>query len=641
MPGTIVELWQPNWVNLPELVQDQPTDWDDGGTAGLKFVQGVIIEADSLNVSKAFQIQSSDDLSVHTPLEAPATWNGQSTISFSFATPFLTHAMRVISTDGISWRRWKVSYVFIPYPESNNNWQTEKISFGLKGWGHIPWVNLCHQSSTDLALTLTPDNGPPVTVTVPNSGSVQKKTLAILPANKFKVASLDVLAGTGASNPSVIELRAIVPSSGYGLETSYPVYFDKDGTTAWQFQDPLGVDFAHNLLADGSIIRSGFIGIGSIDADFSFTTSMWLQDDSTPAHYFILSNGHLYKLHVSGASFAVDANLTITGTQSYDYWCQGVSGGVRYIIILNHISNTLVRIFAVNADTMTIIGHYDHTPINPNMGQPFMDASGVFWSVMSGIPNGADLISWNPPDGASGGILNVTTHNVTAATLGTTNVVVCATYSPANNSAIIGTHGTGFNQLTGDLIVVSLTSFTVLASHLDDGLFFYVGAGPTAFNPAMDGAISAFENGIVNGKLAIEQDVSSHATQFGGIVTLIDPVTLVPGFSFNATSLIHAAHLAHPAQVPDDVPFASGSVFSQIGNMRYSAANGGSFLITFDGNSSLGSQAYYVTNALPAAGNPFRIFEKDCEVAVGQWNRSGGYQIVKPFGGPNGPGAKV
>lgn len=38
---------------------------------------------------------------------------------------------------------------------------------------------------------------------------------------------------------------------------------------------------------------------------------------------------------------------------------------------------------------------------------------------------------------------------------------------------------------------------------------------------------------------------------------------------------------------------------------------------------------------------PFRLFATDLEMKVGQWGRSDPYKVLKPFGGPNQPGAEV
>lgn len=192
--GTIPDFWQPDFIPLPESTQDRPTDWDDGGNPGNKFVQGMMLEADTFNVAKTFSVQRSDDLAAFTPNEAPVTFNGQTIKPFTFTPPFLAHSMRIVSTDGVPWNHapgvgWRMSWVFVPYPESTVEWQTEMISHQLRGFQHIRAMNIAHASTADLTLTLVFDQWPTITLTIPNSGGSQTKTWVQIPPNKFKLVS--------------------------------------------------------------------------------------------------------------------------------------------------------------------------------------------------------------------------------------------------------------------------------------------------------------------------------------------------------------------------------------------------------------------------------------------------------------------
>ena len=192
-PTTLLYAWQPTLIPQPETTEHRATDWDDGGIPGDKFVQGCIIEADTGNVAKAIAIQSSDDLSLHVPLESPVAWNGQSTKTFSLATPFVAHSMRIVPQDSVPWRQqgWVLKYVFEPYPSLAENWQTELLSHGFEGWQHIKEINVPYLSTTPLTLTLLfdPQSYTIPTITLPSSGGVMQKLLVIIPPNKFKLVS--------------------------------------------------------------------------------------------------------------------------------------------------------------------------------------------------------------------------------------------------------------------------------------------------------------------------------------------------------------------------------------------------------------------------------------------------------------------
>jgi hypothetical protein len=190
--GNILDLWQPDWINLPESTQDRPTDWDDGGTTGNKFVQGMILEADTFNVPKLVQVQRADDLSILTPNEAPITYNKQSIKPLTFTPPFVAHSFRVVSTDGVPWRMWGVKWIYQPFPESTVEWQTEFTSHGMPGWQHLREMNIAYLSTTALTLTLNFDQWPTITLTIPSSNGAQFKYKTPIPANKWKLISYGI-----------------------------------------------------------------------------------------------------------------------------------------------------------------------------------------------------------------------------------------------------------------------------------------------------------------------------------------------------------------------------------------------------------------------------------------------------------------
>lgn len=189
-----LDLWQPNFTSLPENIIGRSTDWDDLGTAGNKFIQGGLIEADSANIPKSFSIQRGDDLAEFVPNESPMTFNGQSIQPFTFTPPFLAHTVRKISDDNVQWRSgpddgWRYQLIWKPYPEATQYWSTEGITHGLKGFQHVFQVNLAYSApSQPVTLTVLAD-GKPVSVQFPitTSGLYPTKLLLKLPPCKGKV----------------------------------------------------------------------------------------------------------------------------------------------------------------------------------------------------------------------------------------------------------------------------------------------------------------------------------------------------------------------------------------------------------------------------------------------------------------------
>lgn len=187
--GSILHLAQPSTVLQPETIGMRATDWYGSDTPNAKFVQGLIIEADTANVPKQIVIQSGDDQSVVALAEVGSgiAFNGRMKIAFSTASPFIAHTYRLKSLDTVPWRVWSVDWVTVPCPELCQEWHTEAMSHGLKGYQHLGDMNIAHISTTDLILTLVPDQGPPQIVVIPNSSGQQIKTVVTIPAFKFKL----------------------------------------------------------------------------------------------------------------------------------------------------------------------------------------------------------------------------------------------------------------------------------------------------------------------------------------------------------------------------------------------------------------------------------------------------------------------
>lgn len=187
--GSLLHLWQPSSILQPETTGERFSDWYDAENNGTKFVQGVIVEADTGNVPKQFAVQSADDLSVTSFVEVGAgiAFNGRSKKAFSVAVPVIAHSIRLVPQDTVPWRVWDLEWIWVPYPELARVWATEVLSHGLKGFQHLGDMNVAHLSTADVTLTLNPDNGTPIVITIPNSGGLQTKSLVTIPAIKFKL----------------------------------------------------------------------------------------------------------------------------------------------------------------------------------------------------------------------------------------------------------------------------------------------------------------------------------------------------------------------------------------------------------------------------------------------------------------------
>lgn len=208
--NNILDLWQPDWVFLPETTQDRPTDWDNGGSNDNKLYQGLVIEANTFDVPKTFSVED-DQGNLHVPTVMPTTFDGQSVKAFSFTTPFQSHQVRIISTDGVKWQLWpsgtgSAKWVFVPFPEAVETWSTELTSMGGVGWQHLRYIDIEYTSTSPVMITFTVDVNnesiAPATVTLPASGGAQTKFFSQVTPNKWKLLSMT------ASSPTPFNLMA-------------------------------------------------------------------------------------------------------------------------------------------------------------------------------------------------------------------------------------------------------------------------------------------------------------------------------------------------------------------------------------------------------------------------------------------------
>jgi hypothetical protein len=214
---TTFYLWQPSFVDKPETTTDRAQDLDDAGVVGAKFIQGLILEADTFNAPKQLGVRSGDDLQLKQTFAI--THNGQQEKAYSFTTPFIAHLLRLEPQDAVPWRLFGVKWVFEPTPESVLNWITQGTSFGNDGYSHIRSVMAAYASTAPVTLTITAQDGTsPAVVTLPSTGGAYRKTLFMLSPNKgmlYTFSAVSVSPWQPFLRDWVIEVGAWGRSGGY------------------------------------------------------------------------------------------------------------------------------------------------------------------------------------------------------------------------------------------------------------------------------------------------------------------------------------------------------------------------------------------------------------------------------------------
>jgi hypothetical protein len=351
-------------------------------------------------------------------------------------------------------------------------------------------------------------------------------------------------------NPAIWNAPGLAGNGlGHNGQDAFGIWFDHDGTTCWAFEY-FGAGFGRFNLSDGSIVHQGAMfgtpGSSIFPAEREDGTALFAQDSS---HYYLIMSqssggGHnhtLFKFHIAPGPAGnlldgycvVDATLdvaTLTPAVNADELEDMITyqyGGVNYLAFCS--ASTLDHIWVVNTDTMAFVGSFGGS------GHPywkvFVDSADNLWTV-STTGSTANLIMWTPPLGVTGSTLNAVVHVISPSVLGTNNGVEFATYVPANNSVLLG--NTIAN--TGELIGISLTTFTRTAFHADDLRLFY--------NGTFDAPQSSFDLGVTSGVLGFSGANGvpvTTSTQDGGYFNIIDPVSLTQSFSANVTCMINSS----------------------------------------------------------------------------------------------------
>jgi hypothetical protein len=193
--NTYLDLWQPSIIELPESTKDRPTDWDNLGDDGNKFIQGLLLEANSFGAPKNFAVETDDGV-LHTPVEVPAIFNGQQIKSFTFNPPFTGHLVRIVSTDNVPWRLFNsgtgiAKWVAQPFPEASTVWTTEGTANNLEGYQHCFAINLAYIAISEVTCTLTTNEGVFTRVFPPTTepSNLPAKIFKLMPRNKWKTVS--------------------------------------------------------------------------------------------------------------------------------------------------------------------------------------------------------------------------------------------------------------------------------------------------------------------------------------------------------------------------------------------------------------------------------------------------------------------
>jgi hypothetical protein len=150
-----LKLFKHVWIFDPyPFIAETPTPWDDAGDMRAKFVQGMVLKADTANASVNVEIQSDGETVEHT---IAIQHDGQVVKPYSWE-PFITHQVRIVPLGGVG--IFEVKWIWEPEPELTTHWEGQETTHDGKSWLHLRDMWLSAMLTTDtqtLTIVITAD----------------------------------------------------------------------------------------------------------------------------------------------------------------------------------------------------------------------------------------------------------------------------------------------------------------------------------------------------------------------------------------------------------------------------------------------------------------------------------------------------
>jgi hypothetical protein len=192
-PGVRLYAWEAAFVPKPEDTVTRTTDPDDLGDPRAKFLQGVIIEADTYAANKTVIVQY--DAGTNSAfIDGPTiTLNHDGQVAapysfdpFSFTPTLIGHLFRIRTTDSDPWRLHKITWIWEPESELTDFWTTQQSSFDMQGYLHLGWLQMALLSTSTTNLVVNVDGVDKSALTILSTGGLRLKQYIRVPVYKGK-----------------------------------------------------------------------------------------------------------------------------------------------------------------------------------------------------------------------------------------------------------------------------------------------------------------------------------------------------------------------------------------------------------------------------------------------------------------------
>ena len=216
--------WEPSYLVKGDDTLTRAADWDDLGYMGAKFVQGVIIRANTYGQAKSVLVQRANEDGEETMITLSVNHDGEAQIAYPLAsagwTPFIAELLRLKGADdGVPWQLLSYRFVWEPAPELATQWETQFTSNEWPGYGHCRDMVMAYSATAPLTLRLTYDDREQV-YTLPETGGEYRREYLVLCPGKGKAVRYQWT----TPEPARLYKRDItVRAQGWGLPTGYQV----------------------------------------------------------------------------------------------------------------------------------------------------------------------------------------------------------------------------------------------------------------------------------------------------------------------------------------------------------------------------------------------------------------------------------
>ncbi len=187
----ILYLWEPSFVAKQVSVGFRATDWQDLGYNGAKFVQGVVIRANTFGSPKTVNVQyDGPNGSPQTALALTINHNGEQTKAYPLAAagwePFIAELVRLQGADDVEWALLDWRFVFEPAPELATQWETQYTTHDLPGFLAVYDGVIAYMATAEVTWEIEYQDGFVDSYTLPSTAGAYSRTRVITAARKGK-----------------------------------------------------------------------------------------------------------------------------------------------------------------------------------------------------------------------------------------------------------------------------------------------------------------------------------------------------------------------------------------------------------------------------------------------------------------------